>query len=309
MDYFTALRVFLRSTQIQSFSGVAVELGMEVSTVSRHIGRLEADLGVALFNRTTRGLHLTEAGALLQERASRILSDLENAREEVALHNASPRGVLRINVPSAFGRLHIMPHMAEFLAAFPEICVDVTLTDTTVDLIESGTDVAIRIGALPDSTLVAKRLTGQSRRLVGSPEYIKQAGLPLKPEDLLHHNCLFFTVQPGGAWYYRPLRKPDASFEKILVSGVLKANDSEALLEATLSNMGLTLLPNWLIGKHLQDERLIRVLPDFEWALAPGPERAIWAVYPPKKAVPPKVTSFIQFIAGRFKEPTYWEKT
>ncbi len=308
MDYFTALRVFLRSAQLQSFSAVAAELGMEVSTVSRHISRLEADLGVALFNRTTRGLHLTEAGTLLLERATRIMVDLDHAREEVTLHNSTPRGVLRINTPGAFGRRHVMPHIAEFLAAFPEIRVDVTLTDTTVDLIESGTDVAIRIGALPDSTLVARRLAGQSRILVAAPDYVRQLGLPEKSEDLLHHSCLFFTVQPGNAWYYRSPGKPDVPFKKLPVTGVLKANDSEALLEATLSNTGIALLPNWLIGKYLQEGSLVRLLADFEWVLAPGAERAIWAVYPPKKVVAPKVKSFVQFIARKFKDPTYWEK-
>ncbi|WP_240906634.1 LysR family transcriptional regulator [Komagataeibacter xylinus] len=283
MDYFTALRVFLRSAQIGSFSGVAAEQGMEVSTVSRHISRLEADLDVALFNRTTRGLHLTEAGALLQERASRILGDLDIAREEVTLHNSSPRGILRINVPAAFGRRHVMPHMSAFLTSFPEIRIDATLTDATVDLIESGTDVAIRIGALPDSTLVAKRLAGQSRILVAAPGYIKRAGLPVCPGDLTNHSCLFFTVQAGSAWYFRPCGKPEAQFEKLSVSGAVKANDSEALLEATLSEIGLALLPSWLIGEDIKAGKLVRVLEQFEWVLAPGAERAIWAVYPPRK--------------------------
>lgn len=308
MDYFTALRVFLRSTQIGSFSGVAAELGMEVSTVSRHISRLEADLSVALFNRTTRGLHLTEAGALLQERASRIMADLEHVREEVTLHNSSPRGVLRINIPGAFGRRHVMPHMAEFLAAFPDIRVDITLTDTTVDLIDSGTDVAIRIGALPDSSLVAKRLAGQSRLLVGAPAYIERAGVPEAPRDLLARDCLLFALQPGTAWYCRPFHEEEAPFEKLPVTGLLKANDSEALLEATLSGIGIALLPDWLIGNDLQKGRLVRLLTDFEWVLAPDAERAIWAVYPPKKVVAPKVRSFIQFMTRRLREPGYWEK-
>ncbi|WP_395372302.1 LysR family transcriptional regulator [Komagataeibacter diospyri] len=302
VDYFTALRVFLRSAQIGSFSGVAAEQGMEVSTVSRHISRLEADLNVALFNRTTRGLHLTEAGALLQERASRILGDLDIAREEVTLHNSSPRGILRINVPAAFGRRHVMPHMSAFLTSFPEIRIDATLTDATVDLIESGTDVAIRIGALPDSTLVAKRLAGQSRILVAAPGYIKRAGLPVCPGDLTNHSCLFFTVQAGSAWYFRPCGKPEAQFEKLSVSGAVKANDSEALLEATLSEIGLALLPSWLIGEDIKAGKLVRVLGQFEWVLAPGAERAIWAVYPPKKVVAPKVKSFINFMARQLKD-------
>ncbi|MFT8876327.1 MAG: LysR family transcriptional regulator [Gluconobacter potus] len=308
MDYFTALRVFVRASQIKSFSAVAAELGMEVSTVSRHISRLETDLGAALFNRTTRGLHLTEAGTLLQERASRIMTDLDHAREEIILHNSLPRGLLRINIPTAFGRRHIIPHMAEFLTAFPDIRIDVRLTDTTVDLIESGTDIAIRIGALPDSSLVAKRLSGQSRMIVGTPDYIRKAGLPEVPEDLSLHSCLLFTLQSGNTWYYRNGSKSDAPFEKLTVTGLMKANDSEAILEATLKGIGLALLPNWLIGKDMQEGRLVRLLADFEWVLAPGAERAIWAVYPPKKIVAPKVKSFIHFVSRKFKDPMYWEQ-
>lgn len=308
MDYFTGLRVFLRASQIRSFSGVAAELGMEVSTVSRHISRLEVDLGAALFNRTTRGLHLTEAGTLLQERASLIMTALDQAREEITLHNSSPRGLLRINAPTAFGRRHIIPHMTEFLAAFPDIRVDVTLTDTTVDLIESGADVALRIGALPDSSLVAKRLAPQSRMIVGTSDYIRKAGLPEVPEDLFAHSCLLFTLQSGNAWYYRHAHRPDSSFEKLAVTGLMKANDSEALLEATLRGIGLALLPNWLIGKEMREGRLVRLLADFEWGLSPGAERAIWAVYPPKKVVAPKVKSFIHFVSHKFKDPLYWEQ-
>ncbi|MFT8808879.1 LysR substrate-binding domain-containing protein [Gluconobacter sp.] len=308
MDYFTGLRVFLRASQIRSFSGVAAELGMEVSTVSRHISRLEVDLGAALFNRTTRGLHLTEAGTLLQERASLIMTALDQAREEITLHNSSPRGLLRINAPTAFGRRHIIPYMAEFLAAFPDIRVDVTLTDTTVDLIESGADVAIRIGALPDSSLVAKRLAAQSRMVVGTPDYIGKAGAPEVPEDLFAHSCLLFTLHSGNAWYYRHAHQPDSPFEKLTVAGLMKANDSEALLEATLRGIGLALLPNWLIGKEIREGRLVRLLADFEWGLSPGAERAIWAVYPPKKVVAPKVKSFIHFMSRKFKDPLYWEQ-
>ncbi|GBQ07660.1 LysR family transcriptional regulator [Komagataeibacter oboediens DSM 11826] len=307
MDYFTALRVFLRASQVRSFSGVAAELGMEVSTVSRHISRLEADLAVALFNRTTRGLHLTEAGGLLQARASRIMADLDHAREEVTLHNASPQGLLRINVPGCFGRRHVMPHMAAFLADFPDIRADVMLTDTTVDLIESGTDVAIRIGALPDSTLVARRLATQSRMVVGTPAYIARAGRPETPDDLRAHSCLLFTLHCGNAWYYRPDGATDTPFEKLPVTGLLKANESEALLDATLQGIGLALLPDWLTGPYLRQGRLVRVLADFEWVLAPGAERAIWAVYPPKKVVAPKVRSFIHFMSRRFRDPLYWD--
>lgn len=307
MDYFGAFRIFLRVSQMGSLSGVATERGMKVSTVSRQISRLEDTLGVALFNRTTRGLHLTEAGHELQARASRILSDVEDACVMVTSYSSAPRGILHLNVPCTFGRRHVMPHLAEFVASYPEIQVDVCLNDATVDLIESGTDIAIRIGALVDSTLIAKRLAGHFRMLVASPDYLSKNGVPTSPEDLVQHSCLLFTLQPSNTWYFKRKEEREAELQKLLVDGTIRANDSEALLEATLMGMGIALLPNWLIGGDLEAGRLVRVLGDFEWFLAPGPERAIWAVYPPTKAMAPKIRSFLEFISHRFRNPFYWE--
>lgn len=307
MDYFTAFRVFLRVSHVGSFSSVASDMNMKISTVSRHISRLEETLGVALFNRTTRRLHLTEAGLALQDRVGRIMSDVDEAREIASSFSTSPRGLLRINVPCAFGRRHVMPHLAEFLSAHPNIRIDMILNDATVDLIETGTDIAIRIGALVDSTLVAKRLAGHSRILVASPDYLKCNGVPEAPEAIAQHKCLLFTLQKGNTWYYRDRKETGTKLGEISINGLLQANDSEALLEATLMGLGIALLPNWLIGKDLEAGRLIRLLDDFEWLLAPGPERAIWAVYPPTKVMAPKVRSFIEFISSRFSNPLYWE--
>ena len=150
MDYFAAMRAFVRSVDLGSFSKAAAEEGVKVSTVSRYVTALEADLGAALLNRSTRSLHLTEAGTTFYQHALPILADVEEARLATTSLNQRPRGVLRINIPGAFGRRHVMPHLKDFLAAYPDIGVDATLTDATVNLIETGTDVAIRIGALAD---------------------------------------------------------------------------------------------------------------------------------------------------------------
>jgi DNA-binding transcriptional LysR family regulator len=309
MDYLAAMRAFVRAVELKSFSKVAAESGAKVSTVSRYVSGLEVDLGAALFNRSTHGLNLTEAGRTFHEQASQILIDLDQARAATSSLNTTPRGLLRINIPSAFGRRHVMPHMKEFLGTYPEIRLDATLTDATVDLIENGADVAVRIGALVDSTLIAKRLAPQRRLLVASPHYIESRTTPASPPDLKEHQCLRFTMQPTGSWHYRPQGKRNGEVHDVPVDGHLRANDSETLRDAALGGVGIALLPTWLVGPDIKDGRLVSILPEWEWLLAPGPERAIWAVYPPKKVVAPKVRSFVEFMAARFGNTPYWDRS
>ena len=308
MDYLAAMSAFVRSVDLGSFSKAAAEADIKVSTVSRYVSGLEADLGAALLNRSTRRLHLTEAGRMFYDRATQILADVRDARSTTASLNARPQGLLRINIPSAFGRRHVMPHMKDFLAAHPDIRLDATLTDATVDLIDTGTDVAVRIGALVDSTLIAKRLAPQRRVLVASPGYLKTRPAPQTPGDLTSHECLLFALQPTGAWYFRRTVQPEADPGEVRIDGHLRANDSEALHDAALAGLGIALLPTWLVGGDLRDAELVALLPDWEWLIAPGPDRSIWAVYPPKKVVSPKVKAFLAFLAHRFGRPAYWDR-
>jgi DNA-binding transcriptional LysR family regulator len=281
---------------------------VKVSTVSRYVSALEADLGAALLNRSTRSLHLTEAGRIFYERAAQILNEVEDARAATRALNVRAQGLLRINIPSAFGRRHIMPHMRDFLAAHPDVRLDATLTDAIVDLIETGTDVAVRIGALVDSTLVAKRLAPHRRVLVASPDYLPPRSPLEAPGDLVHHECLPFALQPTGSWYCRPMDEPAAVPVEVAVRGRLSANDSDALRDASLAGLGIALLPTWLIADDLRAGRLVAVLSNWEWRIAPGEERAIWAVYPPKKIVSPKVKAFLAFLTHRFGHPAYWDR-
>jgi DNA-binding transcriptional LysR family regulator len=296
MDYFDAMTAFVRAVELGSFSKAAVEGGLKVSTVSRYVSGLETDLGAALLNRSTRRLNLTEAGRLFYERATEILVDVEEARNAIRSLNARPQGLLRINAPSAFGRQHVMAHMKEFLAAY---------TDETVDLIQTATDVSVRIGALVDSTLVARKLASHRRILVASPAYLDYRPPPREPGQLRDHECLLFALQPTGAWYYRSSDDPEPL--EIAVKGHLRANDSQTLRDAALSGVGVALLPTWLVGADIRQKRLVPVLPSYEWLIAPGPERAIWAVYPPKKVVSPKVKVFVAFLLQRFGQPPYWD--
>lgn len=306
MDYLAAMRAFVRAVDLGSFSKAATEEGVKTSTISRYVSALESDLGAALLNRSTRQLHVTEAGNTFYERAVQILGDVAEARETTQSLNAHPQGLLRINMPAAFGRRHVVPHLKDFLAAYPDIRVDATLSDATVDLIASGTDVAVRVGALADSTLIARKLAPHRRVLVASAAYLKSAPRLKVPEDIGAHACLEFALQPASAWY---VRKPGKGEPRaIAIAGPLRVNDSEALREAALSGLGLALLPSWIVGEDIRDGRLVEVLGEWEWLIAPGPERAIWGIYPPKKVVPPKVRAFLDFLAHRFGQPPYWDR-
>jgi DNA-binding transcriptional LysR family regulator len=312
MDYFAAMRVFVRSVDLGSFSKAAAEDGIKVSTVSRYISALEADLGAALLNRSTRGLHLTEAGATFYQHAIPVLAGVEEAWLATTSLNQRPRGVLRINIPSAFGRRHIMPHLKDFFAAYPDIGVDATLTDATVNLIETGADLAIRIGALADSSLVARHLAPHRRVLVASPDYLSAHAPPETPDCLRHHQCLPFALQPTDAWYFLPraaaaTTRPAEPLE-IKITGRLRANDSEALLGAALDGFGIALLPTWLAAEDIRAGRLTPLLPEWEVRIAPGPPRAVWGIYPPKKIVAPKLTAFLGFLTDRFGKPPYWDR-
>jgi DNA-binding transcriptional LysR family regulator len=308
MDYLAAMRAFVRSVELGSFSKAAAEDNQKVSTVSRYVSALEADLGAALLNRSTRRLHLTEVGTAFYERAAAILADVEDARLVAKSMNATPQGLLRINVPGAFGRRHIVPHLKDFQQAYAQIRLDVTLTDATVDLIETGADVAVRIGALADSTLIARRLAPQRRLLVCSPGYVAKRGTLDAPAELARHECLTFALQRSDAWYCSKQGTPVTESLEVKVSGAFRANDSEALLCAARSDMGIALLPSWLLQEDILAGRLISLLPNFAWAIARGPERAIWGVYPPKKTVSPKVRAFLTFFVERFGDPPYWDE-
>jgi DNA-binding transcriptional LysR family regulator len=308
MDYFAAMRVFVHAVERGSFSKAAEEEDLKVSTVSRYVAALEADLGAALFNRSTRRLHLTEVGRFFYEQATRILNEVSDARIAAASLNARPQGLLRITMPVSFGRRHVFPLLPDFLREYPEIRLDATLSDETVDLIASGNDLAIRIGALADSSLIAKRLAPHRRVLVASPGYL--AGRPpvTEPGDLPKHECLPFALQPKDIWYFRRLSRHSDALTEVPVHGRLRTNHSEALLDAVLADLGIALLPTWLVSDALASGTLQALLPAWEGLIAPGPDRAIWGVYPPKKVVPPKVRAFLSFVEQRFGKPPYWEQ-
>lgn len=299
MENLERMAIFARVVETKSFSEAARRLGLSKSLVSKQITHLERSLGARLLNRTTRTMSVTEAGAVFYEHCARIVEELEEGRLAVSRLNAEPRGVLRLSASVAFGTLHIAPALPEFLEKFPDLTVDMAITDRYVDLAEEGYDVAVRIADNPGQHLVARRLAGVKRVVCATPEYFSRRGAPRTPADLVHHNCLTYThMTPQGAWRFQG---PEGELS-VSISGNLKLNDDEALSQAVLGGLGLALLPTFIIGKDLQAGRLRSVLSEYV-----SEERQIYAVYLPNRHLTAKVRAFIDFLARRFGSEPYWD--
>lgn len=300
MDRLSGMAVFVRVVEEESFSAAARVLGMSKSAVSKQVAALEERLGARLLNRTTRRLALTDAGAAFHERAARILADAEEAETAVSQLSAAPRGVLRVNAPVTFGIQHLGPLLPAFMAAYPDLAVEVSLNDRFVDLVEEGFDVAVRVGRLPDSSLIARRLAPVRRLVVASPAYVEAHGMPTGPEDLRGHSCLHYTYQlRGDAW---SLTGPDGRVAEVRVAGRLRANNGDILRAALLAGMGVAYTPSFIVGRDLAEGRLVRLLPGWEDTTA-----AVYAVHPHSRLVAPKVRAFVDYLAERFAGCPSWD--
>jgi DNA-binding transcriptional LysR family regulator len=267
--------------------------------VSRQVGELENELGVRLFNRTTRHLSLTEAGEIYYVRAARILDDIEEARLAVGQPGDEPAGVLRVTMPTGVGREVISAVLPGFLSRHRKVRTIVSVTDTMLDLVEAGIDLAIRVGRQKDSTLIARKI-GDSRRVVcASPAYLRRAGAPHRPGDLRRHNCLTFRDHPGhNTWSFRGPH----GIEEVPVTGNVFVRSADALAAAATAGIGVILLPDWNIGSELRSHRLRPVLTEYQVIPAVSP---IYAVYPPSPFIPPKVRAFVDCLRERLQTDAY----
>ena len=300
MDRFSAIEAFIRVAEAQSFSEGARRLNKSKSLISRQVSALEAELGVRLLQRTTRSITLTEAGRTFYEHGLRILSELEDATLSVSRLQAVPRGCLSINAPMSFGFLHLAPALPDFLRRYPEIRVDTVMNDRKVDLIDEGFDVAVRIGRLTESSLIARRLAPIRIVACASPDYLAQHGEPLVPDDLTQHQCLMNTIQvPSDEWRFI---HPDGKDWAVSVNGPLRVNNGDALKEAAVKGLGLTMLPTFIVGNELRSGQLVSVLNNFV-----PQDIALYAVYPHSRLLSPKVRALIDFLAERFNPSPYWD--
>lgn len=301
MDRLAALEAFARVAETGSFSAAARALNLSKSLISRQVSALEAELGARLMSRTTRSLTLTEAGRGYYEQVARILAQMEEADLSVSQLQATPRGKLRVNAPMSFSLLRLAPVLPDFLALYPEIDVDVSMNDRRVDLMEEGFDLAIRIGRLADSSLVARKLGPMQRIVCASPAYFAEHGLPKAPADLRTHACLCYSnADTVDEWRFS---EPNGRPITVEVKGRVRANNGDLLRLAALRGLGLVDLPNFLVGADIEAGTLVPVLQDFI-----RQEGGVYAVYPHALYLPPKIRVFIDFLAERWGGAPDWPK-
>ncbi len=298
MTAISDLDIFARVARTGNMSAAGREMGLSPAVVSKRISLLEERLGARLFQRTTRQLTLTETGDGYFKRVVDILSLVEEAEDFVSRRNTKPRGLLKITAPTSFSRLHIAPYLTEFVNRYPDIELDFHLTDNFVDIIREGFDVAIRIGELQDSSLVARKLAPDNRVICAAPSYLEKAGIPAKLADLEAHVCL-----SAGAQDMWRLEGPDGQ-RQVRVKGNIRSNSAELIREALLSGLGLGLRGTWEIGPELASGALRAVLPEYRGSS----NVAIYAVYPCREFMPAKVNVFIEFLAELYGLEPYWNK-
>jgi DNA-binding transcriptional LysR family regulator len=285
--------IFAKVAETGSFAAAAVALGLSGATVSKAVQRLEARLGERLIHRTSRRFALTEAGRVLAVRAARILAEGEAAEAEAHAKSAVPRGRVRLAAPMSFGMRHVAPALPDFLAAYPEVAVDLQLDDRMVDVVAGGIDVALRIADLPDSSLIARRLCPVRRWVVGSPAYFARHGKPLRPRDLQDHLCLgYLYLTTGETWRFTDTGGAE---ESVTVKGPLSATNAEALSFALEAGLGLALQPDFLVWDAVRDGRLMTVLDD--WA---APKLALHLITPAGGPRPIRVAVLLEFLTRRF---------
>lgn len=298
MNLFSNLELFVKTIEVGNFSALGRQLRMAPSSISRQINTLEEELGVRLLQRTTRNISLTEAGQIYYERVSKILGDLEEAQLAITQLQANPKGVLRLNIAIPFGERNIVPLIPEFLALYPELKIDLTLEDHAIDLVEERADLAIRIGRLGDSSIVARKLAHNQFVVCASPQYFEKHGFPDTPNDLTRHNCVINkNIYHGDTWQFHSCN----STQHVSVSGNFLANTGGALYRAILSGLGIALLPTWFVGEDIKQGKLQVALEDYEVNMPAMTDSAIYALYPGGQYLPPKVRVFIDYLIEKLK--------
>lgn len=293
MDRFQEMRAFTTVVEAGSFVRAAELLEVSKTAVSRLVADLEARLGTRLLHRTTRKLSLTPEGEVFLERCRRLLQDLEEAEAELSVHAGEAVGQLRINVPVTFGLLHLAPLWPVFMARHPKVELDITLADRLVDLVEEGYDLAVRIARLQPSSLVSRQLSSTRLVLCASPEYLRRHGTPAHPSELTRHAVIAYTLlSMGDHWEFEGPQGPVG----VTVAAQMHTNSGDTCCAAALQHRGLVLQPTFLVGPHLSSGALVEVLPQYR-----SIELGVFAVYPSRKHLTPKVRVLIDFLVEAFR--------
>ncbi|MBD2463535.1 LysR family transcriptional regulator [Oscillatoria sp. FACHB-1407] len=290
------LEVFVQVVESGNFAKAAAQLQLNPSAVSRRISNLEDHLGVRLFNRTTRSLSLTEVGKRYFNRCLNILGDIEEAEQEARQHSDEPQGLLQVSCSTFFAYQVILSRLTEFLNQHPQVRLKLVLTDDVVDVVAEGVDVAIRIGELADSSLIARRLVSNRRIVCAAPAYLERHGIPMTPDDLAQHNCLVLSAYKTtlNQWRF----KDGSGYREMSVQGNFEVNSGNALYKALLAGVGISRVATALVTCDLQSGRLIRLLEDYE----DDTDGGIYAVFPSDRYLLPKVRVFVEFLVNTLSQ-------
>jgi DNA-binding transcriptional LysR family regulator len=299
MDKLASIRAFTKVVQHNGFSAAARDLRLSRSAVSKHVIELEEELGVQLLSRTTRSVTATENGQAYYERCLAILADLEEADLAAARSQAEVRGLLRVNAPMSFGTLHLAQAVADFMEKYPELRIQLVLSDQQIDSVQEGYDMTLRIADLPSSSMIARKIAPAHRAVCASPTYLAQHGIPQHPNDLREHACLTYGhLATGNQW---KLTGPDGD-HWIAIPWTLCTNNAEVLRDAAVRGRGIALLPTFIAGADIQQGRLSTILTSYK-----APEISIYAIYPETRHLSLKVRVFIDFLVERFGGHPYWD--
>jgi DNA-binding transcriptional LysR family regulator len=297
MDDFTRIQTFIKVVEAGSFSAAARDQS-STSTVVRQVKSLEDELGVRLLNRSTRRLSLTDAGRRFYDRVTPISQELKKAKSEVISLEEDVKGLLRACLRVTAGTTVVVPALPKFLSQYPELELDISLTDERRDLIANNIDVAMWLGELPDSGLVARRLSRSGRIVCGSPAYFERHGIPRKPQDLGHHNCLMFTAPSyGNRWSF----SREGQIEVVEVRGSVRSDNGMVLLSSGLASLGVIIVHKWMVRDLLAQGRLITVLREYTVNPRPG-DADLYAVFPSSRNLSRKVRVFVDFLVEAFSE-------
>lgn len=296
MNQLEDMQIFVSTVDAQSFTAAADKLGLSKQFISRRVMALEERLGARLLIRTTRRLSVTDTGRAYYERALKIIDEVNDAEQMVSSENASPRGTLRISAPMSFGTLHLGPAIARFMAQCPDIRIELDLSDRFVDIVGEGYDMALRIGTLADSSLIARQIAPVQVVACASPAYLKQRGKPKLPRDLKDHDCLLYGHGRNVEWVFAEKGKP----LHVPVKGRLRANNGELACAAAIANLGIVQLPTFIVGGAVRSKQLVALLDDY----APPP-LTIYAVYPQHRQASLAIKACVDFLRNTFGKSNF----
>ncbi|AAZ28529.1 LysR family transcriptional regulator [Colwellia psychrerythraea] len=295
MDTLDGLKTVVAVVETNSFTAASDRLGISKALVSKYVGEVENQLGIRLFNRTTRQLALTDSGRRYYEEAIILLEQFSAMVDNVTGEQTAPRGLLRISAPVTFGEMRLAPLLPKFIALYPDLTVELVLTNGAIDMLEEGIDVRLRIGGVDDSNMIARHLTNFPLVLSASPNYAQTQGLPTTPEQLGEHHCIIDSnFRIGKQW---PFISPKGRAETINVQSGLAVNSPQAVREIAIADGGIAMTPNFIVEDALADGRLLRVMPEYTTL-----EFGLFAIYPHRKYVARKVRCFIDFVLEQFSK-------